>query len=291
MRSLWFGRAFIGLIDVVVLRCTVGPKASFAPRRRGHSFAVSAAMPIFSMALQIFVLPPAKRQALANLAVRAGLLHVPVALSQVRSLARRTPRLWSDPRDVWNVVTKMLSPTPSLKDSGDANNQAFTESSSPPIRMAQSRGSTYTAKVGGSRFAADEVLFEEAGSKMVHPGERDRSDQRLSDQALVQELVARAIAHAIEDAIEDATAKVPSSSSPLRATPLRQTPFQRTRPDASFVADRPQQHRFPDDRDSSNYQTHSHLSGFSGVVGSSGSSVGFKLSSEWDDNDSQIEGE
>ena len=53
MRALWFGRALIGLADVLVLRCTTrGPAGPFPPigKDGGHSFVVAVSMCLFSMA-------------------------------------------------------------------------------------------------------------------------------------------------------------------------------------------------------------------------------------------------
>ena len=141
MRPLWFGRALIGLADVVVLRLTMlGPQGPFPPNR-SHSFVTAAAMPLFTMTATS-LLTPASRQALAGLAVRAGLTHVPVQLSQVPRLeARRAPpRALADPRNVWAVVRNIISPAASLGSAADhsENTQRPTGIFAAPQRRAWS---------------------------------------------------------------------------------------------------------------------------------------------------------
>ena len=247
MRTLWAIRPLVALADLAVLRCTrLGPQGPFPPRGRGggHSFAVAVAMPLFSLLVITFGITPANRKALARFAVRCGLTHVRVQLSDVPQLAGPTVQAdGKTRRDIWAAIARLMSPTPSSEGtSADACSRAGGADCASPFRPVpvepsepSCRASTAKAPPGVGPYLQD---FEGEG------GTTDVS-----------------------------------------------SPLQRTRPDAVPVADRPQRYRFPDRSDSSNYETHSRLSGFSSVVGSSGSSVGVKPSSEWDDEDSQIEGE
>ena len=137
MRTLWSIRPLICLADVAMLRCTtLGPQGPFPPTGRGggHSFAVAVAMPTFTLLVVAFIITPANRQALASLAVRCGLAHVPVQLSQVPRLARgRAPRLLVDPRNVWATVSNLRSPASSkLESSAEGCSSRVTESASAP---------------------------------------------------------------------------------------------------------------------------------------------------------------
>ena len=131
----------------------------------------------------------------------AGVTHVPVQLSQLASLVRVRHAPWlhvldeQRPRNVWAVITNMISPAASA----DASSKAFTESGSALVGGSEKR-SLFTAKAEG--LAPHETDFEN------HPdlpaGVGASSDLLPSDQALAQELVARAVARAVEDAARDA---------------------------------------------------------------------------------------
>lgn len=228
MRTLWFGRALIGLADVLVLRCTTrGPAGPFPPIAKGggHTFAEAVGMTLFSMAFN-GALTPANRLALSGLAERAHLTHVPVQLSQVTGLIRRVPWLHvqDDPRNVWAILANALTPAAS-----EAASLEFTERASTAAEGSAHRpcSHAYTAKVGGklaSSIAPYEPDSENASAKAggfalyepafenhpdLHAGVSVSSDEVSSDQALAQELVATAVARAMEDA---------TSSAPVLAT-------------------------------------------------------------------------
>ena len=126
----------------------------------------------------------------------AGVTHVPVQLSQLASLVRVRRAPWlhvldeQRPRNVWAVITNMISPAASA----DASSKAFTESASALVEGSEHRASTKAA--GFAPYLPD---FEN------HPnlpaGVGASSDLLPLDQALAQELVARAVARAIEDAM------------------------------------------------------------------------------------------
>ena len=68
------------LAFVVFLRCTtLGPQSQYPPRMRGSGFPfpIAVARPVFALALNA-LLTSAGRQALASLADRMGLTHVPM---------------------------------------------------------------------------------------------------------------------------------------------------------------------------------------------------------------------
>lgn len=163
MRALWAIRPVLYLADVVVLRCTaLGPRGPYPVRGRGggHSFAAAVAMPTFSLLVVTLVVAPANRQALARFAVRCGLTHVPVQLSQVQRLSRGQPEPPLDPRNFWATVANLVSPAPSgAESSADGFGRRVTESesvSAPDGGAPRSRGAS-TAKLSqGHAWAAEE---------------------------------------------------------------------------------------------------------------------------------------
>ena len=206
MRALWFGRALIGLADVLVLRCTTrGSAGPFPPvgKGGGHSFAVAVGMTLFSMAFN-GAMTPANRLALSGLAERARLTHVPVQLSQVTSLVRRMPsRLGQDdPRNVWAITTKVFTPSASEATSLACTKGAcaLVDGSTHRSRSHPDFESYHSTKPEG--LAPYEPDFDNHPD--LHAGVGVSSDQlpSVSDHhaRLAQELVAAAIARAIEDA-------------------------------------------------------------------------------------------
>ena len=135
LRSLSAGSM---LAAVVVLRCTaLGPHSSQFPpcmRSGGFPFHIAVARPTFVLVLNALQ-TPANRQALASLADRMGLTHVPIHLSQIRSL--------TDARDVWSLVQRLMHPS-----RASANSSSDRLSDSPSAIGPQARRGV--SKEGGS---------------------------------------------------------------------------------------------------------------------------------------------
>jgi len=115
---------------VVVLRCTaLGPHSRFPPRMRGSGFPFQTAVarPTFVLVLNALC-TPATRQALARIADWMGLTHIPIQLSQIRTL--------TGSRDVWSVVQRLMHQR------GGPSGRSDPSSDSPSTR------SHHTAKLG-----------------------------------------------------------------------------------------------------------------------------------------------
>lgn len=134
LRSLSAGSM---LAAVIVLRCTaLGAHSQFPPRMRGSGFPfhIAVARPTFVLVLNALQ-TPANRQALASLADRMGLTHVPIHLSQIRTL--------TDARDVWSLVQRLMHPS-----RASANSSSDRLSDSPSAIGPQAKRGV--SKEGGS---------------------------------------------------------------------------------------------------------------------------------------------
>ena len=147
MRALTALSAGSMLAIVVLLRCTVlGPHDYFPPRMRGRGFPfqIAVARPSFVLALNA-LLTPVTRQAFASLADWMGLTHVPIQLSQIRTLTA--------PRDLCSLVQRLMSPShaadPSSSDTPSARRRAQSESGVSQAGGISPAVSHHTAKLGG----------------------------------------------------------------------------------------------------------------------------------------------
>lgn len=161
IRALRFLGAGSMLATVVVLRCTtLGPHScQYPPRMRGSGFPfhIAVARPTFALMLNA-LFTPANRQALARLADRMGLTHVPIQLSQLRTVK------W--PRDVWAQVQTLMNPSQTQSETGsppsDAITPAQSESSSVSRAASLPARAVYREGGAGSVRAASLPVREES---------------------------------------------------------------------------------------------------------------------------------